>query len=266
MTVTLKRAIAVLLGLCTFLGAVTGIIQVFWPGHQRLILMACLVEILVVLAAILIYRRFQILSAKRTAEVRVIHGYSETLKYLEEIVRKARKTIWTVRTHVGEASVEEPFFQVVAERALRKRPPLEDFRRNIHMVNSEATRHHMYSLIDEFANVAGVKVSYFHGIGPRLDFIIVDGCRAVIGLPMSEAHGVSASIAIEDSKCVKGVEDAFRDLWNHSDALFVGSQFINDEKKQQLRIVVDAEVQKAFVPVGHGLHESQALKASTPPS
>jgi hypothetical protein len=238
MTVTLKRAIAVLLGLCTFLGAVTGIVQVFWPGHQRLILMACLVEILVVLAAILIYRRFQILSAKRTAEVRVIHGYSETLKYLEEIVRKARKTIWTVRTHVGEASVEEPFFQVVAERALRKRPPLEDFRRNIHMVNSEATRHHMYSLIDEFANVAGVKVSYFHGI----------------------------SIAIEDSKCVKGVEDAFRDLWNHSDALFVGSQFINDEKKQQLRIVVDAEVQKAFVPVGHGLHESQALKASTPPS
>lgn len=266
MPLTFKRAIGVVLGICTFLGAVTGIAQVLWPGHQQLIVLTCLGEILVVLATILIYRRFHDVRTRDTADVRVIHGYKETMKHLEGIVRKARKTIWTVRTHVGEASVEEPFFNVVAERVLRKKPPLEDFRRNIHMVNSEATRHHLFSLIDEFGNAAGVKTAYFHGIGPRLDFIIVDGCHAVIGLPMSEAQGVSASIAIEDAECVKGVEEAFRDLWNHSDALFVGSHFINDEKKRQLKAVVDSEVRKAFSPERQNLHQSQGLKLSNPTS
>jgi hypothetical protein len=166
------------------------------------------------------------------------------MRYLEKIVRESERTIWALRSHVGEASAEEPFFAVVAERLAETKRPIEDFRRNIQLVGAEATRRHLCSLIDNFAACTCFKVKYFDGLGPRVDIIIVDGSRAVIGLPMADARGNSYSIVLT-GRAVQGVEEAFRELWKVSNALFEGDPLISDERRQALKEVVNEEVRKA---------------------
>lgn len=174
--------------------------------------------------------------------VSVIYGYHATLAYLVQLVREAEQEIWTVRTHLGESSAEEPLFNELVTRVLNPHKPLEDVRRNIRLLNSIATQRHLENLVHRLADRTAVKVKYFRGNGPAFDFIIVDGRRAVIGLPMAEAQGVGASLIIEDPAAVECLKYAFSDLWEQSTPLFYGNPLVTAEERTRLLSIVAAEI------------------------
>src|ERR1017187_9908204 len=118
------RVVNTVVAWCSGLGALISFLQVFAsPSRQKQIVWGFLATTLFSVAAWL--------TASRLRKVRVICGYRETMSYLEKIVRESERSIWTLRTHVGDASAEEPFFTVVAERLADMKRPIEDFRRNI---------------------------------------------------------------------------------------------------------------------------------------
>jgi len=92
-----------------------------------------------------------------------------------------------------------------------------------------------YGLISRFSeDIDAVKVRAFEGVGPRFDFIIVDGRKAVLGLPAAAGEGVDISLVIDDPEVVRGFEQAFEDLWQSSKKLFNGLLGISPAAKLEI--------------------------------
>lgn len=189
----------------------------------------------------------------------VIKNYDLTMHHVITLIRQARRSIWTVRTHTGESSTEDPVFEALFKRVLDRKHRLQDVRRNIRIVDAANTIGHLENLVDGLADEAAVKVKCFAGVGPAFDFIIVDDARGVIGLPMDEAKGVHASIAIDDLLVINGLKAAYSDLWHRSAILFEGRGDIALLEREAIKKRIRCLAQEANLreEERHGLGSTQ---------
>src|ERR1051325_5586112 len=105
----------------------------------------------------------------------VIEGYPEVMRFLEDLARSARRSVWTTRTHGGEAEREERYFEILCSRVSDVDSPLIDFRRIMRLEHSPEPRRHAWWLFERLSRSSAAQVRYFQGGGPKFDFMIVDG-------------------------------------------------------------------------------------------
>ena len=153
----------------------------------------------------------------------VIEGYPEVMRLLEDLARSARRSVWTTRTHGGEAEREAKYFELLAARVVDADSPLTDFRRIMRLDVSAEPRRHAWWLFERLSRYSAVQVRYFRGGGPKFDFMVVDGEIAVIGVPLPGGLGNLGGIVVRDRHAVRGVEAVFEDLWAECETLFIGS-------------------------------------------
>jgi hypothetical protein len=231
---TEKGSLEVLGGVATLLATALTFVIVLFPNSR-------LAAALLLLAALLGVGFWAI--KRRSQAVTVIHGYARTIAFLQELVLDAERSVWTVRTHVGEATAEEPLFTALANRVRDTRRPLEEVKRNIGLTASSSTRTHLRRLVNDLSDHAAVKVKYFLVGGAKYDFIIVDSRIAVIGLPRSEGDQVGASLVIKDKIAVRCIESAFEDLWRNGVLVFAGQPSATEEHKQRILDELDRAIQ-----------------------
>jgi hypothetical protein len=235
---TSKGPLDVLTAVATLVATALAFLAIFFPNSR-------LAAALLLLATVV---GLAVLGIRRLHAVKVIHGYGRTIEFLQELVMGAERSVWTVRTHVGDATAEEPLFTTLANRVRDTTRPLEDVRRNIRLSASTSTRMHLRRLVEELSDHAAVKVKFFLGGGAKYDFIIVDGQTAVIGLPRSEGDQVGASLVVRDKIAVRCIESAFEDLWRNAILLFAGQPVTDEGRKQRLLRALDAAIQN--LPLG----------------
>jgi hypothetical protein len=231
---TEKGSLEVLGAVATLLATPLAFVIVLFPNSR----LAAAVVLLATLLGLGIWA-----IKRRPQAVMVIHGYARTIEFLQEIVLNAERSVWTVRTHIGEATAEEPLFTALANRVRDTKRPLEDVRRNIGLTATNSTRTHLRRLVNDLSDQAAVKVKYFLGGGAKYDFIIVDGQIAVIGLPRSEGDQVGASLVIKDKIAVRCIESAFEDLWRDGVLVFAGQPGTAEGHKQRILDALDGAIQ-----------------------
>jgi hypothetical protein len=164
----------------------------------------------------------------------VIVGYRKVMILLERLARRANRSIWTVRTHLGSGELEQRYFNIIRERIVAADDPLEDFRRIVRIVENSATGQHLAWLVQSFADQPAARIKFFEGGGPSFDFVIFDGTTAVIGFPQSGGLDNAAAIVIRGRKAVAGVESVFDALFALSTTFFSGDRRITTDERERL--------------------------------
>jgi hypothetical protein len=165
------------------------------------------------------------------------------MSYLEELAKKARYKLWTVRTHLGEGIGEQQYFRIVEERLAARDKPLEDFRRIIRV--TPKSREHLFWLVDHLSQYPHVKVLYFEGGGPQFDFMSVDGEVAVIGFAKTGGKGNIGGIVLRGPEAVGAVDVVFTNLETDSKLLFEGEHGIDQSRKDEFRTTIEAVLARA---------------------
>ena len=161
---------------------------------------------------------------------------NELSKYAES----ASTSVWTTRSHVGEAENEQGYFNVIGGLVLKNE--LCDVRRIIRLNSALSTRIHLHWLIDKFADQPAVKVRYVETAGQLFDFAIFDGKVGALGFPQTEAEGFMGAIFTRESTAVRGLEEAFNILWAQGTTLFNGTAAVNDVQRQKIKDEIDRKL------------------------
>lgn len=229
-----RDAIDAAAALASIAGLVLGLVTGIFPAQATAASTAMLWVMAVLLLGILVY--------KLTRTMYVIYGADECIRELARLVSEARLAVWTARAHTGDADIEQPYFESVLVRALSKERPLQDVRRLLRLNTSDSTLRHLYWLIDHFADNPAVKVRYYVGPGPALDFMVRDNSASALGLPMAGGDGFAGTLFFTRKDVVSGLRDTFDQLWNTATPLFSGVLHSTEEHRAELKRRVDRAI------------------------
>lgn len=192
-------------------------------------------EISLVMLAISFTALLTILLIKHFQRIYVVYGARGAMRHLEDIARGAEYSVWTVRTHMGGGEEEQGYFNVISSRLADPRNSLQDIRRLVRLHPADSCHRHLFFLIDKFSDQPGVRVNYFTGPGPSFDFMVADRNVAAIGLPLAGAYGFAGTVFFRRSDVCLGIRDAFDELWQRSQTLFIGKVDLTEQERIALR-------------------------------
>lgn len=170
-----------------------------------------------------------------SALYQTLPSYGATVCRIVKLIESAERSVWLFRGHLGDVHREEEFFLALRDRLLGKEGGLDDVRRNTLAHRSESLTKHLIEFVDLYASHHAVQLAVGPSSGPRFSSLIIDGRRAVIGLPTTQGNGVAASIEIEDPDAVQGVVNAYNNLWDASQLIFAGDPGVTPQQRDTIK-------------------------------